>query len=136
MDSTQVPQEPVTFPIDARAVVLPSLPTTLPRRTSSLVSRSFRSMISFKVAAISLLMPFRFARRRTLKSPFLKALSVFNSVSAQAQSPARFVNRRPFLHHRAEPPAIGSSQAGRIVIGTLLLKAKQKQASCHLKELP
>jgi len=88
-ESTQVPHDPVTFPIEARAPILPSLPTTLLRRCRSFVRRSFCSMISFNVEAISPGMPPRLSRRRTPNSPFRNALSVLKSVSLNTESSVR-----------------------------------------------
>ena len=51
-ESTQADHPPRTLPKEARSLILPSLPTTLPIRCSSAVSRSFCSIISLSVSAI------------------------------------------------------------------------------------
>ena len=80
-DSTDVAHEPLMLPMSARSEILPSLPTTLLRRTSSLVSIWFCSMIAFKVEAISAAVPRPLCLMRAVKSPCLYALSVSRSPS-------------------------------------------------------
>ncbi len=78
-ESTQTPQEPRTFPKEARSAILPSLPTTLPIRCSSAVSRSFCSIISLSVSAIFPARPVWSMGIRAEKSPFLTADRVLSN---------------------------------------------------------
>ncbi len=74
--------EPLTSPSEARWVILPSLPTTRLRRSSSRAMRSFISVTSLKASATLPATPVHSIGRRTEKSPFLRACIALSRMGA------------------------------------------------------
>src|SRR5438874_12589617 len=106
MEPSEAAQAPLKPPSEARWVILPSLPTTLLRRSSSRAIFSLSSMTSLKVSAILPAMPVHSRGRRTAKFPFLNAVNTESSVFSSSRS--RFPSKG------GGPPTGG---AGRFVMG-------------------
>ena len=68
-DSTAVLHAPSAYGSAARCLMLPALPTTLLRRSSSLTSRSLRSMVLLSASQILPARPVRSSGMRTVKLP-------------------------------------------------------------------
>src|SRR5439155_26990835 len=107
-DAAHAPLKP---PSDARWVILPSLPTTLLRRSSSRAIFSLSSMTSLKVSAILPAMPVHSTGKRTAKFPFLKAVNTESRVLSSSRSSAPSGGREPTTRG-AGPVIVGGALRG------------------------
>src|SRR2546427_721561 len=73
-EPSEAPHAPLKPPSSARWVILPSLPTTRERRSSSRAIFSFSSMTSFSASEIRPAIPVHSTGSRTEKLPFLRAV--------------------------------------------------------------
>jgi len=76
MESMPVAQAPLTGPMEARSVNLPSSPTMALTRENSLIIFSFKSKISLRTSPISLGRPSSSTEKRTERSPWRTALAI------------------------------------------------------------
>src|SRR5213596_96421 len=114
-EPSEAPHAPLKPPSSARWVILPSLPTTRERRSSSRAIFSFSSMTSFRASEMRPAIPVHSTGSRTEKLPFLRAVRAESRTFWSIPSCIRPSRALSFASTRDRFPDAGLRRSGGAV---------------------
>src|SRR6266478_1215661 len=114
-EPSEAPHAPLKPPSSARWVILPSLPTTRERRSSSRAIFSFSSMTSFSASEMRPAIPVHSTGSRTEKLPFLRAVRAESRTFWSIPSCVRPSRALLFASARDRFPSAGLRRSGGAV---------------------